>query len=283
MERTRSLIQPAAQRSFQTTRWSVVRRAVGTDDAKAAQALAALCEGYWYPLYAYVRRSGYSPHDAEDLTQGFFARLLEKNVLAAADPEKGKLRTFLLACARHFLADERDRAQAMKRGAGLLTSFDAAVAEERYAAEPADNLSPDRLFQRRWALTILEYSLELLAEEFATQGKAEVFEALRPFLGFGADPAQRYEEIAAAMGPPSRHLEKPGIPPAKMLARTALRAGVPDARRSDARGNQGGIEGVARLRVSVGMVISKKIRASCATRASGILRNRRMNPLKANL
>jgi len=202
MERTRSLIHPAAQRSFQTTRWSVVRRAVGADDAKAAQALAALCEGYWYPLYAYVRRSGYSPHDAEDLTQGFFARLLEKNILAAADPEKGKLRTFLLACAGHFLADERDRAQAKKRGAGLLMSFDAAVAEERYAAEPADNLSPDRLFQRRWALTVLEYSLELLAEEFATNGKAEVFEMLRPFLGFGADPAQRYEEIAAKMATP---------------------------------------------------------------------------------
>ena len=180
----------------------MVRRAVGADDAKAAQALAALCEGYWYPLYAYVRRSGYSPHDAEDLTQGFFARLLEKNILAAADPEKGKLRTFLLACAGHFLADERDRAQAKKRGAGLLMSFDAAVAEERYAAEPADNLSPDRLFQRRWALTVLEYSLELLAEEFATNGKAEVFEMLRPFLGFGADPAQRYEEIAAKMATP---------------------------------------------------------------------------------
>jgi DNA-directed RNA polymerase specialized sigma24 family protein len=202
MERPRSLNQPDAQRSFQTTRWSVVRRAVGSDDATAPQALAALCEAYWYPLYAYVRRSGYGPHDAEDLTQGFFARLLEKNVLATADPEKGKLRTFLLACAGHFLADERDRAMAEKRGAGLIVSFDPAMAEERYSAEPADDLSPDRLFQRRWALTILEYSLELLAEEFATQGKADVFETLRPFLGFGADPAQRYEEIAAAMGTP---------------------------------------------------------------------------------
>jgi RNA polymerase sigma-70 factor (ECF subfamily) len=166
------------------------------------QALTALCEAYWYPLYAYVRRSGYNPHDAEDLTQGFFARLLEKNVLASADPVKGKLRTFLLACAGHFLADERDRSLAKKRGAGLLISFDAAVAEERYSAEPADNLSPDRLFQRRWALTILASSLELLAEEFTGQGKAEVFENLRPFLGFGADPAQRYEEIAAKMGLP---------------------------------------------------------------------------------
>jgi DNA-directed RNA polymerase specialized sigma24 family protein len=202
MERPRSLNQNAVRRSFQTTRWSVVRRAVGTDGAAAPQALAALCEAYWYPLYAYVRRSGYNPHDAEDLTQGFFARLLEKNVLAAADPGKGKLRTFLLACAEHFLADARDHALAKKRGAGLLTSFDVARAEERYSAEPVDDLSPDRLFQRRWALTVLEYSLELLAEEFSTQGKADVFEMLRPFLGFGADAAQRYEEIAAAMGTP---------------------------------------------------------------------------------
>jgi DNA-directed RNA polymerase specialized sigma24 family protein len=202
MERPRSLNQNADQRSFHTTRWSVVRRAVGTDDASAPQALAALCEAYWYPIYAYVRRSGYGPHDAEDLTQGFFERLLEKNVLASADPGKGKLRTFLLACAEHFLADERDRATAKKRGAHLLTSFDAARAEERYSAEPTDALSPDRLFQRRWALTILEYSLELLAEEFAAQDKADVFETLRPFLGFGADPARRYDEIAAAMGTP---------------------------------------------------------------------------------
>jgi DNA-directed RNA polymerase specialized sigma24 family protein len=201
MER-RSSNNPAAQRSFQTTRWSVVRRAVGANDATAPQALAVLCEAYWYPLYAYVRRSGYGPHDAEDLTQGFFARLLEKNVLASADPGKGKLRTFLLSCAEHFLADERDRAQAKKRGAGLLVSFDAATAEERYAAEPTDALSPDRLFQRRWALTILEYSLELLAEEFTAQGKADVFESLRPFLGFGSDPSQRYEEIAAEMRTP---------------------------------------------------------------------------------
>jgi DNA-directed RNA polymerase specialized sigma24 family protein len=202
MERTHSENQPAARCSFRTTRWSVVRRAVGSNDATAPEALAFFCEAYWYPLYAYVRRSGHGPHDAEDLTQGFFARLLEKNVLAAADPGKGKLRTFLLACAEHFLADQRDRAMAKKRGADLLTSFDAAKAEERYCAEPADDLSPDRLFQRRWALTILEYSLELLAEEFAAQGKAELFETLRPFLGFGADPAQRYEEIAAEMGAP---------------------------------------------------------------------------------
>jgi RNA polymerase sigma-70 factor (ECF subfamily) len=126
---------------------------------------------YWYPLYAYVRRSGHNPHDAEDLTQGFFARLLEKNVLAATDPGTGRLLTFLLACAEDFLADERGRAMAKKRRAGLLTSFDAVRAEERYSAEPADTLSPDRLFQRRWALTVLEHPLERLAEGFVAQGR----------------------------------------------------------------------------------------------------------------
>src|SRR5260221_10821952 len=140
----------AARHSFCTTRWTQVRRAVGSDDTAARAALAALCEGYWYPIYAFIRRSGKSPHDAEDLTQGFFARLVEKRVLAGADPTKGKLRPFLLACARHFLSDEHDRARAQKRGAALLPSFDAIAAEERYAIEPVDDLSPDRLFQRRW-------------------------------------------------------------------------------------------------------------------------------------
>ena len=168
MERPRPLNQPAAARSFPTTRWSVVRRAVGADGAAEPQALAALCAAYWYPLYAYVRRSGYSPHDAEDLTQSFFAQLLERNILADADPAKGKLRTFLLACVKHFLTNARIRALAKKRGAGLLVSLDAATAEERYSAEPADDLSPDRLFQRRWAL-----SIQLLFEQVAlTLGKA---------------------------------------------------------------------------------------------------------------
>jgi len=193
---------PAAPHSFQTTRWSLVRRAIGADDAAARAALAALCAGYWYPLYAFIRRSGKSPQDAEDLTQGFFARLLEKGTLAAADPEKGKLRTFLLACARHYLADEHDRAQAQKRGAGLVTSFDAAEAEERYATEPVDDLTPDRLFQRRWALTLVEETLRLLGEEFAGHGKGPLFAALRPFLGFGTGAVKSYEELAPELGIP---------------------------------------------------------------------------------
>jgi RNA polymerase sigma-70 factor (ECF subfamily) len=192
----------ASPRFFQTTRWSIVRQATGTDEAAARQALALLCDAYWYPIYAYVRRSGKSPHDAEDSTQDFLARLLEKNILAAADQEKGRLRTFLLKCLQNFLHDERDRAMAQKRGAGVLTSFSLEWAEDRYATEPVDDLTPDRLFQRRWALTILEHSLQMLGEEFAAQGKAEVFEALRPFLGFGPDPEEHYEQIATNLGIP---------------------------------------------------------------------------------
>lgn len=193
---------PTAPRPFQTTHWSVVWRAVGAEDAAARQALADLCNAYWYPLYAYFRRAGSSAHDAEDLTQGFFARLMVKNVLAAAEPNKGKLRTFLLTDARYFLADERDRARAKKRGGGLLGNFDTAWAEARYVTEPADTLSPDRLFQRRWAMTVLEYALQLLQEEFAAKGKAAVFSSLRPFLGFAPAPQLHYEEVARTLGMP---------------------------------------------------------------------------------
>ena len=168
----------------------------------ARQALSVLCEGYWYPIYAFIRRSGKSPHDAEDLTQGFFARLLEKEMLATADPAKGKLRTFLLSCVRNFLADEHDRASAQKRGAALLSSFDAVQAEERYAIEPVDNVTPDRLFQRRWALALLEQTLETIAAEYAAEGKAELFAALRPFLGFGKGAAKSYEELVTELGVP---------------------------------------------------------------------------------
>jgi RNA polymerase sigma-70 factor (ECF subfamily) len=186
--------------SFLTTRWSVVRRALGEDSAAASGALAVICQHYWYPVYAFIRRSGKAAHDAEDLTQEFFARLLEKTILASADPAKGRLRTFLLACVRHFLADAHDRAQAQKRGAGLVTSFDAIQAEQRYAAEPVDGLSPDRLFQRRWALTLLGEALTLLGEQWASEGKAELFAALRPFLGFGAGAVKSYEELGKELG-----------------------------------------------------------------------------------
>ncbi len=187
---------------FQTTRWSLVRSVKDGDDAAAMFALDQLCNSYWYPIYAFIRRSGRSPHDAEDLAQGFFAKLLDKSTLAKADPSKGRLRTFLLTCVRGFLGDEKDKAQAQKRGARLLTSFDADWAEKRYAIEPVNDLSPDRLFQRRWALMVLEVSLEMLAEEYKIEGKAELFEALRPFLGFGTKKEERYDPAAARLQMP---------------------------------------------------------------------------------
>ena len=183
--------------SFQNTRWSVVQRAVGTDDAAAMAALAILCEAYWYPIYAYIRRTGRSPHDTEDLTQGFFAWLLSRGTFAKADATKGKLRNFLLTCVRRFLGDEHDRAMAQKRGAAVLTSFDAEDAEQRYAAEPVDDVSPDRLYQRRWALTVLAQAMEVLAAEYED---ARRFKLLRPFLGFAPEPTAKYEEIAAELG-----------------------------------------------------------------------------------
>ena len=193
---------PIAPRSFQTTRWTIVRQAASSTDPAARQALATLCESYWYPVYAFIRRSGKGSHDAEDLTQGFFARLLEKGILATANPARGKLRSFLLTCVRNFVADEHARDMSLKRGAGVIVSFNPAWAEESYAAEPVDNLTPDRLFQRRWALTLLDFSFQLLREELAAADKATLFDALRPFLGFGPDPEKRYEEISASLGLP---------------------------------------------------------------------------------
>ena len=187
-------------RTFQTTRWSLVHRANGDVDEEARQALAALCDSYWYPIYAYIRRSGHSAHDAEDLTQGFFARLLEKDILAAADPAKGKLRTFLLTCVRNYLHNEHARASAERRGAHLLTSFNQDWAEERYATEPADDLTPDRLYQRRWALTLLEFTLQLLGEEYAADGKGDLFTALRPCLGFSKEKTPNYADLATRLG-----------------------------------------------------------------------------------
>jgi RNA polymerase sigma-70 factor (ECF subfamily) len=191
---------PASTQSFLTTRWSLVQQATTEDASVAIGALTTLCETYWLPIYAYFRRSGRSAHDAEDLTQGFFAWLLKHGALARADAGKGKLRTFLLTCAQHFMGDERDRAMAQKRGGGaVLLSFDPALAETRYAAETLDDLSPDRLYQRQWALAVLEQTLQLLEREYAADGKAEVFAALRPFLGFGAEGEQSYEEVAGAL------------------------------------------------------------------------------------
>src|SRR5207244_7630605 len=144
------------------------------------EALAELCRGYWYPLYAYVRRHGHPPEESQDLTQEFFTRFLEKDLLGLADRAKGKFRTFLLAACKHFLANERDRANAQKRGGGrLVLPLDFADAEHRYGQEPADTLTPDVLFERRWALTLLDQVLTRLRDESVSADKGEQFDRLK--------------------------------------------------------------------------------------------------------
>jgi RNA polymerase sigma factor (sigma-70 family) len=168
---------------FATTHWSVVLAAGQSADAQASEALEQLCRTYWYPLYAYLRREDHSPTDAQDLTQEFFARLLARNSLAHVGPEKGKFRSFLLAALRHFLSDQSDRARAVKRGGGAeVLSLDAQKAEERYRLEPVDRMDAEKIYERRWAMTLLEQALLRLRDESAAAGKTELFERLRSFV-----------------------------------------------------------------------------------------------------
>lgn len=184
---------------FTTTHWSLVLK-VGQEDSEIAdQALETLCRIYWYPLYAYVRRRGYSEHDAQDLTQGFFAILLERKALQTVERRGGKFRSWLLASLNHFLNDEHDRRQTLKRGGGRpVLSFDAEAAELRYQLESPSHETPDRLFDRRWATTLLDQALHRLAQQFEQNGKAEEFKCLRGFLVEGAE-AGPYVELAARL------------------------------------------------------------------------------------
>ena len=172
---------------FQSTRWSLVLLAGDSQQSdESHRALEHLCRVYWYPLYAFVRRKGHSSHDAQDLTQAFFEKLLEKDYLADADRERGRFRTFLLASLNHFLTNEWRRARAEKRGGGAtVISLDEDAAEERYQEEPADHLTAERLFERRWALTLLENVLGRLRREMEEEGKGEVFEQLKEYLSTG--------------------------------------------------------------------------------------------------
>jgi len=185
---------------FASTHWSVVLAAGGHDDSRSREALAKLCATYWYPLYAFVRRQGFGPEDAEDLTQGFFAHLLEHEALATVDRAKGKFRSFLLASLRHFLADERDHAQAQKRGGGRSSvPLDVASAEKRYALEPADPASPDKVFERNWALALMEQVLDRLRAEQVVVDKRAQFDLLRDCL-MGDPDAPRYADLAVQLG-----------------------------------------------------------------------------------
>jgi RNA polymerase sigma-70 factor (ECF subfamily) len=168
---------------FVTTHWSVVLAAGHSDTTRAHEALAHLCKSYWYPLYAYARRRGCSPHDAQDLTQEFFARLLTGNWVAKADRQRGRFRTFLLTAMKHFMANEWNRAQAQKRGGGqLLISLNDDSAENRYQLEPAHNITPETLFEQGWAVTLLESALLRLEEEYRRDGKEKWMETMRPAL-----------------------------------------------------------------------------------------------------
>lgn len=187
-------------RWFATTHWSVVQQAADPGSPQAVEALEKLCRNYWLSLYSFVRRKGYSPHDAQDLTQGFFARLLRANSFAGVHRDKGKFRTFLLAALNHFLSDQRDLARAEKRGGGRpLVSLDADETEQLYLQLPAADLSPERAFDRRWAVTILEQALKRLRQDYLDSGKQALFDGLKGFLSAEADSGE-YERMAPALG-----------------------------------------------------------------------------------
>jgi RNA polymerase sigma factor (sigma-70 family) len=185
---------------FATTHWSVVLEATGKESTRAQAALASLCQAYWYPLYAYVRRRGYDAPDAQDLTQEFFARLLQQHWLQQADQRRGKFRTFLLSALSHFLANEWDKAQARKRGGGVqFVPIQLGSAETKYGMEPLDPATPEHCYERRWAVTLLEHVLTRLQEEHQAQDKLVLFEALKPCLA-GDREAQPYRSLASTLG-----------------------------------------------------------------------------------
>jgi RNA polymerase sigma factor (sigma-70 family) len=167
---------------FPTTRWSLVVAAGNPHVEEAKSALVSLCEHYWYPLYAYLRRRGYPCDHAQDLTQDFFVRVLEGRYLDRADPEKGRFRSFLLTSLKFFVADEGDRHRARKRGGGMVVTIECSSGEERYQREPAHDETPERIYERRWALLLIDRVVEKLREEFVHQGRPEHFERLKVFL-----------------------------------------------------------------------------------------------------
>jgi RNA polymerase sigma factor (sigma-70 family) len=167
---------------FPTTRWTLVVAAADPQRKEARSALVSLCEGYWYPLYAYVRRRGYPADQAQDLTQEFFIRVLEGRYLDRADPEKGRFRSFILTSMKFFVADEEDRQRAQKRGGGAILPLELSSGEDRYLREPAHDETPERIFERRWALSVLDRVVERLRDEFVQHGRPEHFERLKMFL-----------------------------------------------------------------------------------------------------
>jgi RNA polymerase sigma factor (sigma-70 family) len=190
---------PDCVATFQTTHWSIVIAAGQNDREKALEALAKLCSAYWYPLYVFARRLGYAAPQTEDLTQEFFAQLLERNDLVEVRPERGRFRSFLLASFKHLLANEYHRQQAQKRGGRVtILSLEYEDPETRYRLEPADPVTPETLFERRWAMTVLDRALQRVREEYAASEKADLFDELKQFLS--DERATPHASIAAKYG-----------------------------------------------------------------------------------
>jgi len=200
LECLRKIMAGTSPPRFRTTSWSLVLAAAGNSTVDSRQALATLCQTYWNPIYVFIRRSGYDRDQSQDLTQGFFALLLEKNYLRAADQQRGRFRSFLLTAVKHFLANEWDRASALKRAGGQIpVSIDPVAGDVWYIPAAVEDTTPETLFDRRWALSLLEKVLAKLTAEYAAVEKAEQFETLSEFL-FRDSETQRYETVAAAMG-----------------------------------------------------------------------------------
>ena len=184
---------------FATTRWSVVLAAGKRGSDEARQALAALCETYWFPLYTYLRRKGHHAEEAQDLTQEFFTRLIEKNYLKDVQPGHGRFRSYLLVALKHFLADEWQKNRAQKRGGGVLKTFDLEAAERSYALALSHDLTPEKAFERQWAATLVNAVLGDLQREMGDEGKGPLFEQLKAGL-VPAGEERKQEELAAPLG-----------------------------------------------------------------------------------
>ena len=219
---------PGDAAKFSPTHWSVVLAAAGrADSTHARDALEKLCRNYWLPIYVFVRRQGHGPHDAQDLTQEFFARLLEKNFLAGVQREKGRFRSFMLASVKHFLANEWDKANAQKRGGGKVPiSIDSELGENSFSLEPADTLTAEKIYERRWALALLEQVLRRLREEYTRDGKEKQFEQLKPTLT-EASGSVPYAQIALRLGT-SEGAVKVAVHRLRQRYRELLRAEIAD-------------------------------------------------------
>ena len=224
---TSACAKPSPHPAFVTTHWSLVLSARDKNSPQSADALEKLCRTYWFPIYAFVRRQGHGPHDAQDLTQEFFARVLGKNYFAGADRAKGRFRSFLLASLKHFLANEWDKTRAQKRGGGqILISIDVATAETSCGLDPADNITAEKIFERRWALTLLDQVLRRLRAEYVCDGTDNLFEPLKPTLT-EVSRSVRYTEIAAQLGT-SEGAVKVAVYRLRQRYREVLRAEIAD-------------------------------------------------------